>query len=146
MEGEEKPSCRAREPEGENGGVQVLTEELIRRGLANVWGLIGIPGHLARIMIDSGDLVGDVVSEEFARQANLVGESCKKEIKTAATAGTMQIIGRRYPIKLRVAGKRKTGSNDHPGVPSPLPPHPLSPVPPPPHPLNPAHPTYQCSE
>ena len=75
MEGEEKPSCRAREPEGENGGVQVLTEELNRRGLANVWGLIGVPGHLARIMIDSGNLVGDVVSEEFACQANLGGES-----------------------------------------------------------------------
>ena len=44
----------------------MLTEELNRRGLAYVWGLMGLPGGLARIMIDSGNLVGDVVSEEFA--------------------------------------------------------------------------------
>ena len=82
----------------------MLTEELNRRGLAYVWGLMGLPGWLARIMIDSGNLVGDVVSEEFARQANLAGEPCQKEIETAAAAGKMQIIGRCYPVKLRIAG------------------------------------------
>ena len=82
----------------------MLTEELNRRGLAYVWGLMGLPGSLARIMIDSGNLVGDVVSEEFARQANLAGESCRKEIETAAAASKMQIIGRCYPVKLRRAG------------------------------------------
>ena len=55
-------------------------------------------------MIDSGNLVGDVVSEEFACQANLAGESCKKEIESATAAGKMQIIRRCYPIKLRIAG------------------------------------------
>ena len=54
----------------------MLTEELNRRGLAYVWGLMGLLGGLARIMIDSGNLVGDVVSEEFARQANLAGKPC----------------------------------------------------------------------
>ena len=82
----------------------MLTEELNRRGLAYVWGLMGLPGSLVRIMIDSGNLVGDVVSEEFAWQANLAGESCRKEIKTAATASKMQIIGRCYPVKLPIAG------------------------------------------
>ena len=57
-------------------------------------------GGLARIMIDSSNLVGEVVSEEFARQANLAGEACQKEIETAAAAGKMQIIGRCYPIRL----------------------------------------------
>ena len=47
----------------------MLTEELNRRGLAYVWGLMGLLGGLARIMIDSGNLVGDVVSEEFPQQA-----------------------------------------------------------------------------
>ena len=82
----------------------MIIEELNRRGLAYVWGLMGLPGGLARIMIDSGNLVGDVVSEEFARQANLAGEACQKEIKTAAAGGKMQIIGRCYPVKLRIAG------------------------------------------
>ena len=78
----------------------MITEELNRQGLAYVWGLMGLPGGLARIMIDSGNLVGDVVSEEFAWQANLAGEPCQKEIETAAAAGKMQIIGRCYPIRL----------------------------------------------
>ena len=73
----------------------MLTEELSRRGLAYVWGLMGLPGSLARI--DSGNLVGDVVSEDFAGQANLAGEACRKEIETAAAASKMQIIGRCYP-------------------------------------------------
>ena len=78
----------------------MLTGELNRRGLAYVWGLMGLPGGLAQIMIDSGNLVGDVVSEEFARQADLAGKACQKEIETAAAAGKMQIIGRCYPIRL----------------------------------------------
>ena len=82
----------------------MLTEELNRRVLAYVWGLMGLPGSLARIMIDSGNLVGDVVSEDFARQANLAGEACWKEIKTAAAASKMQIIWRCYPVQLRIAG------------------------------------------
>ena len=91
-------------PKGGKEEVQVLTEELNRWGLAYVWGLMGLPGGLARIMIDSGNLVGDVVSEEFAQQANLAGEPCRKEIETAAAASKMQIIGRCYPIKLQIAG------------------------------------------
>ena len=82
----------------------MLTKELNRRGLAYLWGLMGLPGSLARIMIDSGTLVGDVVSEEFARQANLASEACQKEIKTAAAASKMQNIGRCYPVQLRIAG------------------------------------------
>ena len=56
----------------------MLTEELNRRGLAYVWGLMGLPGGLARIMIDSGNLVEDVVSEEFARQANLAANPVRR--------------------------------------------------------------------
>ena len=82
----------------------MIIEELNRRGLAYVWGLMGLPGGLARIMIDSSNLVGDVVSVEFARQANLASGPCQKEIETAAAAGKMQIIGRCYPVQLRIAG------------------------------------------
>ena len=78
----------------------MLTEELNRRVLAYVWGLMGLPGSSARIMIDSGNLVGDVVSEEFAWQVNLAGESCQKEIETATAASKLQIIVRCYPVKL----------------------------------------------
>ena len=67
-------------PKGGEEEVQVLTEELNRRGLAYVWGLMGLPGGLACIMIDSGNLVGDVVSEEFAQQANLAGESGRRTL------------------------------------------------------------------
>ena len=87
-------------PAGGKREVQVLTGELNRRGLAYVWGLMGLPGSSARIMIDSGNLVGDVVSEEFAWQVNLAGESCQKEIETATAASKMQIIVRCYPVKL----------------------------------------------
>ena len=59
----------------------MLTGELNRRGLAYVWGLMGLPGSSARIMIDSGNLVGDVVSEEFAWQVNLAGESVRRRLK-----------------------------------------------------------------
>ena len=70
------------------------------RRLAYMWGLMGLPGSLARIMIDSSNLVGDVVSEDFARQANLAGEACRKEIEIAAAASKMQIIRRCYPVQL----------------------------------------------
>ena len=55
-------------------------------------------------MIDSGNLVGDLVSEDFARQANLAGKACRKEIETAAAVSKMQIIRRCYPVQLRIAG------------------------------------------
>ena len=61
-------------------------------------------GGLAQIMIDSGNLVGDVVSEEFTWQANLAGKPCQKEIETTAAAGKMQIIRRCYHVTLRIAG------------------------------------------
>ena len=51
----------------------MLTEETNRRGLAYVRGLMGTPGTLAQIMVDSGNLVKDIVSKEFTRQANLAG-------------------------------------------------------------------------
>ena len=54
-------------------------------------------------MIDSGNLVGDVVSEEFAWQANLASEACQKEIETATASGKMQIIGR-ATRQVRIAG------------------------------------------
>ena len=82
----------------------MLTEELNRWGLAYLWGLMGLPGSLARIMIDRGNLVGDVVSEDFARQANLTGKACWKEIETTAATSKMQIIGRCYPVQLRIVG------------------------------------------
>ena len=65
---------------------------------------MSLPGSLARIMIDSGNLVGDLVSEDFARQANLAGKACRKEIETAAAVSKMQIIRRCYPVQLRIAG------------------------------------------
>ena len=43
-------------------------------------------------------------SGEFARQANLASEACQKEIETAAAVSKMQIIGRCYPVQLRIAG------------------------------------------
>ena len=57
-------------------------------------------------MIDSGNLVGDVVSEESPGRrtwpAKRVGRRSSKE--TATAAGKMRIIGRCYPVKLWIAG------------------------------------------
>ena len=62
--GGDPPLASRPRPGGGDQEVQVLTEELNRRGLAYVWGLMGLPGSLARIMIDS--------------------EACRKEIETEA--------------------------------------------------------------
>ena len=70
----------------------MLTEELNRRGLAYVWGLMGLPGSLTRIMIDSGNLVGDVVSEDFARQANLAGEACRNRCRREQDADNWEVL------------------------------------------------------
>ena len=74
------------------GGVHMLTATGgIRPGPVYLWGRIGSCEAFIKIMIDSGNTVSDLVSEEFADQLESEGEavSGKLEVPTAAAANTL---------------------------------------------------------
>jgi hypothetical protein len=55
---------------------------------------------LAKMLIDSGNLVDDLISEEFARLLKVKYTPEEKSVGTAAKGGSVQIIGRSEPIKI----------------------------------------------
>ena len=59
-----------------------------------------------KIMIDSGNTVGDLVSEEFAGRLGLEGDKVRDHIPvpTAATATTVLVVKRCQEITTRYAG------------------------------------------
>ena len=61
-----------------------------------VWGRLGGRGEYVKIMIDSGNTVGDLVSEEFSRRLGLDGDEVQDHITvpTAATATTVLVVRR----------------------------------------------------
>ena len=81
----------------ETGGIHMLTAAgRFRPGPAYVWGRLGGRAEYVKIMIDSGNTVGDLVSEEFAEQLGLEGDEVRDHIAvpTAAT-DTMVLVVRR---------------------------------------------------
>ena len=59
----------------EAGGVHMLAATgNLRPGPAYVWGRLGGQAEYVKIMIDSGNTVGDLVSEEFAKRLGLDGD------------------------------------------------------------------------
>jgi hypothetical protein len=55
---------------------------------------------LAKMLIDSGNLVDDLISEEFARLLKVKYTPEEKSVGTAAKGGSVKIIGRSEPIKI----------------------------------------------
>ena len=77
------------------------------------WGQVGHREGPARIMIDSGNTVGDLVSEEFADRLGLEGAIVEGEVKelTTAAARTLQIMRRGLAAKQEVEpGERAAGA------------------------------------
>ena len=68
----------------------------LRPGPAYVWGRLGGWGEYVKIMIDSGNTVADLVSEEFAQQMGLDCDEVQDYIAvpTAATATTVLVVKR----------------------------------------------------
>ena len=56
----------------------------LRPGPAYVWGRLGGRAEYVKIMIDSGNTVGDLVSEEFARRIGLEGDEVRDHIAVPA--------------------------------------------------------------
>ena len=55
---------------------------------------------LAKMLVDSGNLVNDLISEEFAKQLKVKFTPINKAVGTASKGGSVQIIGRSQPIQL----------------------------------------------
>ena len=82
---------------------------------AYVWGQLGHWGAAIKVMVDSGNLVGDLVSEELALELQLPYDPQSRKICTAATGGGAEIVGQCRPMTLYVAGL-KEGLVFHPWV------------------------------
>ena len=77
-----------------------------RPGPAYVWGHLGPRAEWVKIMIDSGNTVGDLVSEEFAERLGLEGDDIQNPIAvhTTATATTLLAVKRCRGVTARLAG------------------------------------------
>ena len=67
---------------------------------------MGGQGEYVKIMIDSGNTLGDLVSEEFAQQMGLDGDEVQDYIAvpTAATATTVLVVKRCQEITAKLEG------------------------------------------
>ena len=75
-------------------------------GPAYVWGRLVGRAEYVKIMIDSGNTVGDLVLEEFAGRLGLEGVEVRDHIAvpTAATATTVLVVKWCQEITARLAG------------------------------------------
>ena len=73
---------------------------------AYVWGRLGTRAEYVKIMIDSGNTVGDLVSKEFAERLELEGDEVQDHIAvpTAATPTTILVVRQCQEITARLAG------------------------------------------
>jgi Reverse transcriptase (RNA-dependent DNA polymerase)/RNase H-like domain found in reverse transcriptase len=55
---------------------------------------------VAKMLIDSGNLVSDLISEEFAKSQRVKSKPIQKTVGTAAKGGSVEIIGQSEPIKI----------------------------------------------
>ena len=93
------------EEDREIGGVHMMATAMGRPGPAYWWGFIGPPKTFTRVMIDSGNTVGALVSEEFAEELGLVGETFTGEIEvpTAAAANMLQVVWQCNRLQIQLA-------------------------------------------
>ena len=74
-------------------------------GPAYVWGRLGPRAEWVKIMIDSGNTVGDLVSEEFAERLGLEGDNNQAHIAVpTAAATTLLVVKKRRGVTARLAG------------------------------------------
>ena len=59
---------------------------------------------LTKVLIDSGNLFGDLVSEQFAKLLSLKIQGTPRNVGTASANGSVTILGRTSPIKLYFEG------------------------------------------
>ena len=63
----------------------------LRPGPAYVWGRLGTRAEYVKIMIDSGNTVGDLVSEEFAQRLGLEGDDIQDHIAVPTATAKAQL-------------------------------------------------------
>ena len=78
----------------------------IRPGPTYVWGHLGTRKEYVKIMIDSGNTVGDLVSEEFAEKLGLEGKDIIDHIAvpTTAAATTLLVVKKCRGVTAMLAG------------------------------------------
>ena len=59
---------------------------------------------LSKVLIDSGNLFGDLISEEFATLLKLKLHGTERSVGTAAANGCVTILGKTAPVKLYLEG------------------------------------------
>ena len=59
---------------------------------------------VAKMLIDSGNLVNDLISEEFAKILKVKYTPLEKQVGTAEKGGSVKIIGKSEPIKIFIEG------------------------------------------
>jgi hypothetical protein len=55
---------------------------------------------VAKMLVDSGNLVNDLISEEFAKQIRVKYTPVERKVGTAAKGGSVKITGRSEPIRI----------------------------------------------
>ena len=55
---------------------------------------------VAKLLIDSGNLVSDLISEDFAHKLRIKIEPAERSVGTAKKGGSVSIVGRCKPFKL----------------------------------------------
>ena len=61
---------------------------------------MGLGECWAKLMVDSGNLVGDLMYEVFAQDLGIESRPCSRRINTTAAAGDVQVVGRCRPVAL----------------------------------------------
>ena len=65
---------------------------------------MGGRGEYVKIMIDSGNTVGDLVSEEFAERLGLEGDNIQAHIAVPTAANTLLVVKKCRGVTTRLAG------------------------------------------
>ena len=73
--------------------------------LAYIRGKFKSKAVIIKILIDSGNLCSDLISEKLAKQLDLhINETEKRTVGTAAKDGKIQILGRAKPMLIYLEG------------------------------------------
>ena len=88
------------------GGVHMLTTAAVQPGPVYWWGRVGSWEAFIKIMNDSGNIVSNLISEEFADRLGLEGEAIEEkiEVPTAAAANTLRIVKRCWGVPVQLVG------------------------------------------
>ena len=84
----------------------MLTTAAVQPGPVYWWGRVGSWEAFIKIMNDSGNIVSNLISEEFADRLGLEGEAIEEkiEVPTAAAANTLRIVKRCWGVPVQLVG------------------------------------------